>query len=753
MEEPYNNIDMGMHAHFDFDFTLHKDKANRNSPLTETPVLADAENIWGVADWTEEPYKDSYRSPYAIVHDPLRYRLCRSYRYGERYNVILSAPYDQRIDGFYAERFAKLLYYSRDGNFNAEKGVITYWLKPGFIPELMGYNRVFCDISRTQDTENLYGNFTFTHKFGWSRKMEEDTLPPFESRILPYGMLFRIARKVGDWYEPWNKYCASYLSTLNHRYHGYTDPRWQWPGGKHTDRGGDLFHAHRWIHITLSWVNTHKPGGHYGGKIGTRIIVNGFHLDPFAFKVYTTNWYAPPYPKTVTRVPGIPAHLPSGKLNPLVLGGSRWTMESANSTIDEFHLTRIYEEGEIDIICQECEGTGKVRCTYCTRKCSYGCAPLGACGKLGMCPKATCGSCKPLCPDCKVFKSCGTKDYRCGEEKACISCECGWIPCKFFPGVCSTWKNYKCIEVEDVWYDCNKCKYKDNPLCSCSTMMQCKTKGFMCERETCGRCLAQICGESKFCVKYEDPFKGFRLCENIGYKCLPCGECSVSCILYGCLKLGDCKDKEFRCARCRPCGGTGKLTMVGELTPHYELRLQWLLGRYYRQNDAVFTSQQIDLGRRVNMLLAEPNCVSDPYGQPRWTKRESSIEKQTTVWLKRRWQYPAVKILGITWTAYTREIMDHKFPWKEPLKCQIEFSLEGKNRYGRWLHIAGPFLNRDAGWAGVMVNIPSGIIRYRVRFNTRCDPANAILLETPVLDDLTIYYTTHPQFVSWVEGQ
>jgi hypothetical protein len=113
-------------------------------------------------------------------------------------------------------------------------------------------------------------------------------------------------------------------------------------------------------------------------------------------------------------------------------------------------------------------------------------------------------------------------------------------------------------------------------------------------------------------------------------------------------------------------------------------------------------------------------------------------------------------VLGISWTGYTRGIYDYyDQTFDQPIQNlagQLEVSLEARDSKGGWVQVAGPYLNVDSGWAPLMVEIPSGKIRYRVRFNTRCDPENAVLLETPILDDVTIYWMGRPEFLSWEEG-
>jgi hypothetical protein len=210
---------------------------------------------------------------------------------------------------------------------------------------------------------------------------------------------------------------------------------------------------------------------------------------------------------------------------------------------------------------------------------------------------------------------------------------------------------------------------------------------------------------------------------------------------------------------CRRCGGDGIVaanvideTGISGLTYVDEAINIWRRGRYYRQNDAEFISQQIDLARLVSRVVVEPNPMLDPYGGQRWKSSEGVTADEATAWLAQSWYYPGVKILGLTWTGYTDGIQDYRDVDPVLLSPQLEVSLEAKDKDGGWTQVAGPFLNTDSGWAPVMVKIPSGKIRYRVRFNTRCDPLNTILLETPILDDVTIYWVTRPQWVSWVES-
>jgi hypothetical protein len=284
------------------------------------------------------------------------------------------------------------------------------------------------------------------------------------------------------------------------------------------------------------------------------------------------------------------------------------------------------------------------------------------------------------------------------------------------------------------------------------------------------------------------------------------GKCPI-CDGYGKVKTCDiCGCEGTTYIPCAECDGSGEIVQTKEYPyPANSLLNQWERGRYYRENDATFSSQEIYLvgsgTLRVKRTQPVPNLVEDPYRGDRWDS--ISEQSQITSLVQTKARYPAIKILGVSWTAYTREVMDYK-PTEggdlpDALNVEVEVSLE---RVGLG-HIAGPFLGHEAGWAPVMYVISSADhakgtaagrinyaygsepgdpnwdptldfdrsgkidigdvvvantnrdihkIRYHVRFNTRCDPLNAILLETPILDDLTIYYTTVPVFISWEES-
>jgi hypothetical protein len=692
-------VNLRMHAHYDFDFRLHG-CLSHDAPLTEAPVPPDAGGIWGVADWTERGYEDAYRAPYCHRYNPQRYRICRS-RNDFDHKI---APTDLRVDGFYAEMYDYLPYYSRDDNFDRYQGTISYWIKPGFIPELDARIKFFSSISRGGGAIERMGlvginnilkyitHAKFMHIFGWMNDMKEDDPVTFWAYIRPYSMYFEvynpivasellgdIALEVGSVNTP----------TLNHVYHNYDGPGWN----AHLPSENNIFMAHRWVHVALVWENEDDWQGR------RNIFINGVCLPGTGYVYFYFNGHlTPDYSSTGRNVWG-------PRMNPFMLGSSKWSQRSASSTLDEFYVyggfkEYLYKE-QIPCTNPECMN-GFVKCRY---------------------------KCAGVCKDCPELLGCKGKGYRCTQ---CFSCRCS--------------RCTKIKECEGKGYICRSpskclwCRLKFAKRCyggPCLKKGACSTKNYRCKRTRCYRCR----GWCPFC-------RPLGACQERQRRCRPCWSCTIKCT--PCKQLTECKQRGFRCTLCPTC--QGKRFVIREekrISPPPEAMFRYRWGRYYRENDAVFASRTIELRAMHKMKAARPNPLRDPYGDGRW--RDEGLRVQTSRWLKETWS-PQVEVLGLSWTGYTEGIRDYSQPDNPLLAVQLEVSLEVKDAQDNWVQVAGPFLGLEAGWAPVFVKLPKAKIRYRVRLNTRCDPENAILLETPVLDDLTIYYTDSPRWINWVEG-
>lgn len=187
------------HAHFDFDFDLHSSKT-RNTPLTVAPYdisatingtvrkiiepptgakicrdqaqtaihfqTAGSGGYWNYHDRTETAA--GYQSPYCPAYDSNRYWLATTYEWDKltqavklpsyfsvagastRSFLTVTAPTDLRIDGALVERHTGLLYLPdgdgfaetlTDNNIDSRHGTCAYWIKPAFEPDLTGKHR------------------------------------------------------------------------------------------------------------------------------------------------------------------------------------------------------------------------------------------------------------------------------------------------------------------------------------------------------------------------------------------------------------------------------------------------------------------------------------------------------------------------------------------------------------------------------------------------------------------------------------
>lgn len=161
------HLNAAMHGHFTLDFHLHHSTLDR-SEIGSLEMGPD-DPIENYGDVVHNQIL-SYGGPYAPTSGPGGappagtpiHRLARSFRLN--YNPMAGtvsapglmpyAPSDLRIDGGYVERHAAPAYFVQRGgaiwNFNQERatGMVSYWIKPSFFPELTGKVRAFWDMSR-----------------------------------------------------------------------------------------------------------------------------------------------------------------------------------------------------------------------------------------------------------------------------------------------------------------------------------------------------------------------------------------------------------------------------------------------------------------------------------------------------------------------------------------------------------------------------------------------------------------------------
>lgn len=167
----------------------------------------------------------------------------------------------------------------------------------------------------------------------------------------------------------------------------------------------------------------------------------------------------------------------------------------------------------------------------------------------------------------------------------------------------------------------------------------------------------------------------------------------------------------------------------------------WRRGRYYKPTggEGVFTSQALGLSSGAGRLLAPPTSVAPPGpGLPIPPTPVTTVP-------------PAIRILGLSWTWYgettdavgNRVLYDYKAPDVLPypdVQPKVKLAVEDPN-------VPLVFYDND-GFSAVKAadgSIPAlqnpQQVKYRAQFVLeKADPLNTILLATPVLDDVTVYW-------------
>jgi hypothetical protein len=321
-----HNQSSTLHTHLDLDFKLHHSASGVLDPLTQLSIDQRSVGFWNAPDWTETDVT-GYTSPYCAAQDPLRYRIAWAYRYtDEILRFPLYAPLDHRIDGFYSERHANLVYPSQ-GNFRSFQGTISYWIKPGFIPELNGKARIFFSIAKsTLNPGRLkpFGHFLVGEAVLPRGSDPEEVALSYQYLFRPIAMAFGYLRKMDDN----NPYVvASITGSLNHIGHDHS-PILYFP-----------LRRHSWIHVALSWYREGKGSNkeviisETSAPAECRLYINGDLLPDTSFWSHCADkgaWVVDYTTET------------EGDHNPLRIGGERSFIQKANfpgdSTIDEVFL-------------------------------------------------------------------------------------------------------------------------------------------------------------------------------------------------------------------------------------------------------------------------------------------------------------------------------------------------------------------------------------------------------------------------------
>lgn len=271
---PAPQLGAAMHAHFTLDSDLCDHPFDRSEIAGRT--LADEE----VSNWPDR-VQGVGPLPYGGPYDPTKgdHRLAKSFRLGNGAPPALK-PFvssDLRIDGLYAERHSAPAYYMHKGgnhfwNFSTENahGMVSFWIKPSFFPELTGKVRKFWDMSRYHDPCAAAVNVS-----------------PFELEFMPAHYRPDLSETVGPkyWYNNMGKFepCSMYFGSKQWHQDSIFTSGSAHEFGKITSCLNHLGHAgeaskpspmqgHKWMNLTFSWGLNGNPNP--AGDL-SRLYING----------------------------------------------------------------------------------------------------------------------------------------------------------------------------------------------------------------------------------------------------------------------------------------------------------------------------------------------------------------------------------------------------------------------------------------------------------------------------------------------
>lgn len=280
------HLNSAMHAHFtlDADCCAHpferREIAGRSLPDEQVANYPDAVGGGPLA----------YPGPY----DPTKgnHRLAKSFRLngGVVPSLAPFAPSDLRIDGAYAERHSAPAYALHQGanhlwNWNTENagGMVSFWIKPSFSPELTGKVRKFWDLSRYHTGCAQLINTT-----------------PFQMVYMPVQYNPSISESMGPlyWHNNMGKFQPSSIYFGSQQWHFdeiYTAGAGHAFGKitsclNHLGHAGEAtkpspLRAHRWMHATVSW-NLNGTSDASGNR--SKLFINGTDAyTPFSYSTMT----------------------------------------------------------------------------------------------------------------------------------------------------------------------------------------------------------------------------------------------------------------------------------------------------------------------------------------------------------------------------------------------------------------------------------------------------------------------------------
>ena len=352
-----------MHVHYTLDSDACDSVIDRMEIASRT--MAEEE----VVNWGDYVYGTGIL-PYGGPYDPTKgqpntHRLAKSFRLGGGSPVLTPfAPSDLHVDGVYAERHSAPAYYLHKGtshfwDFNTApnaRGMVSFWLKPSFYPELTGKVRKFWDMSRYHDScaQNV-------------------KVWPFEMVFVPVNYNPGISENSGGpklWHNNLGRFepCSLYFGSMQ----WHAESSWNGTGGHQFGRMTQCLNhlghedhkflkpspmrAHRWMNTTMSWS---LLGSDPAGTQTAKLFINGTEV----YTKYNYNTLSG-FPSGNLRMMSFDKHC-GGAYNHMRLGGTSRVANAAaadapsngayrgnfssDATIDELYVWKSDLDGGFDL--------------------------------------------------------------------------------------------------------------------------------------------------------------------------------------------------------------------------------------------------------------------------------------------------------------------------------------------------------------------------------------------------------------------
>lgn len=269
--------------------------------------------------------------PYGRPNDPTKgaHRLARSFRIngGPPPALAPAAPSDLRVDGAYAERNSAPAYYAHQGglhlwDFNTQNahGLVSFWIKPSFTPELTGKMRKFWDMGRHHDPcaqdLNVWPFGLVFMPVQYNPSLSDANAPlwwhnnmgKFQSRSLYFGSMQWHSDEQFDASTSNGHAFGKITTCLNHL--GHPDEA----------TSPSPLQAHRWINVAFSWGlnGASDPTGNL-----SQLYVNGTAAySKFSYTSMTT------FADGIDRMNGFNLHA-GGAFNHMRIGGTSRISDAA----------------------------------------------------------------------------------------------------------------------------------------------------------------------------------------------------------------------------------------------------------------------------------------------------------------------------------------------------------------------------------------------------------------------------------------